>query len=333
MKNWRTGSAPRKLNAGNAIGAPVSYAGMRHLPGGSFIMGSDRFYPEERPVRRVSVDPFWIDETLVTNAMFAAFVDATGYTTFVEHAPDPRQYPGLDPAFRIAGSLVFTPPDQLASLDDVAGWWTFVPGADWRHPTGPDSTVAGLEAHPVVHVAYADAEAYARWAGKSLPTEAEWEFAARGGLDGADYAWGDRLAPDGAILANYWQGDFPCGSTKGEGGFRTSPVGSFPPNGYGLSDMIGNVWEWTRDWYGLPRVPATGGSCCEAVNPRGPAIGDSFDPSEPGTRIGRKVLKGGSHLCAPNYCRRYRPAARYPQHLDSATSHIGLRCVSRRSQR
>lgn len=308
--------------------APVSNQGMKLIPGGSFTMGSERFYEEERPLRRVRVDSFWIDERPVTNAQFAEFVAATGYRSFVEKAPDPRDYPGLDPALAVAGSLVFTRTPHPVSLDDHSQWWAFVPGADWRHPTGPDSGIEGLEDHPVVHVAFEDAEAYAKWAGKALPTEAEWEFAARGGLVDREFAWGDELAPDGAILANYWQGMFPFATLKPDDQYRTSATGSFPPNGYGLFDMIGNVWEWTRDWYGTA-APAKGG-CCEAVNPRGATIGDSYEAGAPGSRIGRRVLKGGSHLCAVNYCQRYRPAARHPQHIDSATSHIGFRCVSRK---
>ena len=302
---------------------------MREIPGGTFTMGSERFYPEEAPLRRVKVDPFRIDPTPVTNAQFAAFVAATGYRTLAEIPPDSRDYPGLDPALAVAGSLVFTKPPAPVPLDDHANWWAFVPGADWRHPTGPDSSIDGLADHPVVHIAFADAEAYARWAGKALPTEAEWELAARGGLADRDYAWGDELAPDGAILANYWQGLFPFASTKPDGAYRTSAVGSFPPNGYGLLDMIGNVWEWTRDWYGEGAPARPKGSCCVAANPRGARLRDSLDPAMPGVKIGRKVIKGGSHLCAPNYCQRYRPAARHPQQIDSATSHIGFRCVVR----
>jgi formylglycine-generating enzyme required for sulfatase activity len=306
----------------------VSHEGMKLIPGGSFIMGSERFYEEERPLRRVKVDPFWIDETPATNADFARFVEATGYRTVAEIPPDPKDYPGMDPAMAVAGSLVFRRPDRPVALDDHHRWWSFVPGADWRHPTGPGSSIEGLEDHPVVHVAFADADAYAKWAGKALPTEAEWEFAARGGLEGAEFAWGDELAPDGAILANYWQGMFPFSSLKPGEDYRTSAVRSFPPNGYGLFDMIGNVWEWTRDWYATPRPVKTSG-CCEAINPRGATIGDSYEPG--GVRIGRKVLKGGSHLCAVNYCQRYRPAARHPQPIDSATTHIGFRLVSRQN--
>jgi formylglycine-generating enzyme len=308
----------------------VDHAGMKRLDGGSFSMGSERFYDEERPLRQVRVDPFWIDEKPVTNAAFAAFVAAAGYRTAVEIPADPRDYPGMDPALAVPGSLVFQRTPVPVDTDDASQWWAFVPGADWRHPTGPDSSIDGLDDHPVVHIAYADAEAYAKWAGKALPTEAEWEYAARGGLEGAEYAWGDELAPDGAILANYWQGMFPFATLKGDGQYRTTPAGSFPANGYGLSDMIGNVWEWTRDWYGAPSQKKSP-SCCAIANPRGATIGESYDPREPGARTGRKVLKGGSHLCAINYCQRYRPAARHPQSIDSATSHIGFRCVSRKA--
>ncbi len=317
-----------KKVAPRSAARPVSHQGMKLIPGGSFMMGSEQFYEEERPLRRVRVDSFWIDATPVTNAQFAAFIAATGYRTFVEKAPDPKDYPGMDPALAVPGSLVFQRTPQPVSLDDHGQWWAFVPGADWRHPTGPDSSIAGIEDHPVVHVAFEDADAYAKWAGKALPTEAEWEFAARGGLVDKEYAWGDELAPGGAILANYWQGMFPFATLKPDDQYRTTAAGSFPANGYGLSDMIGNVWEWTRDWYGAPQPGK--GSCCEAVNPRGATIGDSFESHAPGAKIGRRVLKGGSHLCAVNYCQRYRPAARHPQQIDSATSHIGFRCVSRK---
>jgi formylglycine-generating enzyme required for sulfatase activity len=301
---------------------------MRPVPGGVFTMGSTAFYEEERPLRRVKVEPFWIDETPVTNRQFAQFVAATGHVTLAELAPDPADYPGMDPALAQPGSAVFTKTPRPAPLHDPSQWWAFVFGADWRHPTGPDSSIDALMDHPVVQVAWADAQAYAKWAGKSLPTEAEWEFAARGGLAGAEYAWGDELAPGGKVLANYWQGVFPFSSTRADGGYRTTPVGAYPPNGYGLSDMIGNVWEWTQDWYAAPKVPKGKSPCCVIDNPRGAPIGDSFDPAQP-VRIGRKVVKGGSHLCAVNYCQRYRPAARHPQMIDSPTSHIGFRCVSR----
>lgn len=291
---------------------------MVEVPGGTFQMGSDRFYPEEAPVRRVRVDTFWIDPYPVTNRQFSAFVSATGYRTVAETAPDPRDYPGMAADMAHAGSSVFAPPARLDDPRDHRQWWRFIFGADWRHPTGPDSSIEGLEDHPVVHVAHQDAAAYADWAGKALPTEAEWEYAARGGLDGADYAWGDELAPKGKVLANYWHGAFPLTNETPDGWLRTSPVGTYPANGFGLYDVIGNVWEWTDDWYALAAAPAR--TCCVPANPRG------------GTRAasdGRKVLKGGSHLCADNYCRRYRPAARHAQATDTGTTHIGFRCVWR----
>ncbi|MEE4450742.1 formylglycine-generating enzyme family protein [Novosphingobium resinovorum] len=307
---------------------------MTWIPGGAFTMGSERFYPEEAPSRRVAVDGFWIDTAPVTNRQFAAFVAATGYVTVAEVAPDPRDYPGMLPGMDRAGSLVFHKTAAPVDTADPGNWWRFEFGADWRHPLGPDSDVdsLGLWDHPVVQVAYADVEAYAQWAGKALPTEAEFEFAARGGLDDADYAWGDELAPGGAMMANYWQGLFPFANQLLDGWERTSPVRTYPANGYGLFDMIGNTWEWTCDWWsdnpGAGKKKA-GQSCCTVSNPRGGKLKDSFDPGQPGVRIGRKVLKGGSHLCAANYCQRYRPAARHPEMIDTATSHIGFRCVLR----
>lgn len=298
------------------------------LPGGEFAMGSDRFYPEEAPVRRVRVDPFWIDETPITNAEFATFVEATGYITLAEIPPNPKDYPGLDPALAQAGSAVFemTP----WPLDTgVPSWWDFRVGASWRAPTGPGSSIEGLEDHPVVHIAHVDAQAYATWARKVLPTEAEWEFAARGGLDGADYAWGDELSPGGAMLANYWQGAFPAVNEMTDGYLRTSPVKTYEPNGYGLFDMIGNVWEWTEDWFSGPgQTSKAKRPCCVPANPRGGSRGGSILEDDP-LRTPRKVLKGGSHLCAENYCQRYRPAARYPQPIDTTTGHVGFRCVVR----
>ncbi|MFM1885401.1 MAG: hypothetical protein RL026_558 [Pseudomonadota bacterium] len=309
----------------------MTTSGMRHIPGGTFTMGSEKYYPEEAPRRRVRVDPFWLDETPVTNREFAKFVADTGYQTFAETPPDPQDYPGLLPHLAKAGSLVFFPTSGPVDLRDFSQWWAFTLGADWRHPTGPGSTLAGLEDHPVVHVVHADALAYATWAGKSLPTEAEWEFAARGGLEGCEFAWGDALAPDDRMLANFWQGNFPYENHATDGWERTSPVRSYEPNGYGLYDMIGNVWEWTDDWYVQPAGKRPG-SCCVAENPRGGSEYASMDPGSPDLRIGRKVIKGGSHLCAPNYCQRYRPAARHPQPLDTSTSHVGFRCVVRAVQ-
>jgi formylglycine-generating enzyme required for sulfatase activity len=315
------------------LDAPPS--GMRLIEGGVFSMGSPDFYPEERPVRRIRVKDFWIDPSPVTNRDFLTFVEATGYRTLAETAPDPREYPGMAPELAHPGSLVFTRASRPVPLDDPTRWWSFTLGADWRHPAGPESTIDHLMDHPVVHIAYRDAREFAAWAGKSLPTEAEWEYAARGGLDGAAFAWGDELAPAGAVLANYWLGAFPFSNNRADGGYRTTEIGRYPANGYGLFDMIGNVWEWTDDWYILPgRQRAHSGKrpCCAITDPRGGSLGESIDRRQP-TRIGRKVIKGGSHLCAPNYCQRYRPAARHPQAIDSSTSHIGLRCVWRAGDR
>jgi formylglycine-generating enzyme required for sulfatase activity len=297
-------------------------------PGGIFRMGSDDHYPEEAPARRVEVDGFWMDATPVTNAQFRRFVEATGYRTFCESAPDPTDYPGADPALMVAASAVFSAPGHRVGLADHHRWWQLMPGANWRHPQGPGSSLDGRDDHPVVHVAYADVEAYAAWADKQLPTEAEWEWAARGGGDDTEYAWGNELAPGGRHLANTWQGEFPWQNLAEDGYPGTSPVGAFPANGYGLSDLIGNVWEWTCDWFGQRPAPAAR-SCCSPANPRGGSREARFVPATPQVRIPRKVMKGGSHLCAPNYCQRYRPAARMSQPVDTSTSHLGFRCVVR----
>lgn len=317
------------MNGGLAACAPAFAAEetMAWLPGGTFRMGSDVHYPEEAPAHLVSVDGFWIDRFPVTNADFARFVAATGYVTLAERQPRPEDYPGADPALLVPASLVFRQPGQ-AGTDDWTRWWHLVPGADWRHPQGPDSTIEGLADHPVVHVALADAEAYASWQGKELPTEAEWEYAARGGLDGADFAWGDTLVPDGIHRANTWQGRFPVENLAEDGYVGTSPVSAFPANGHGLYDMIGNVWEWTADWYRADHAVGAGKPCCLPRNPRGGTEAESRDLAA-GDLLPRKVLKGGSHLCAPSYCRRYRPAARQPQTVDTSSVHIGFRCIRR----
>ncbi|AWN42270.1 formylglycine-generating enzyme family protein [Methylobacterium durans] len=308
---------------------PQAGGGMVFVPGGTFRMGSDRHYPEEAPVHQVTVDGFRIDRTPVTNGQFRAFVRATGHVTVAERKPKAEDYPGALPHMLQAGSLVFKPPKRPVDLRDFSAWWRFKAGVHWRRPYGPGSSIAGLDDHPVVHVAYADAEAYAAWAGKELPTEAEWEYAARGGLDGAEFAWGDELAPNGRHMANTWQGAFPNENLAADGYERTSPVTAFPPNGYGLHDMIGNVWEWTTDWFAQRHQADAPKACCIPQNPRGGREDGSYDPNQPAIRIPRRVVKGGSHLCAPNYCRRYRPAARHPHPVDTSTSHIGFRCVIR----
>jgi len=299
------------------------------IPGGTFWMGSDDHYPEEGPAHRVRVDGFWIDRSPVTNEDFQRFVENTGYVTLAELSPDPALYPGADPDLLHPGSAVFIKPKKRAGMQ-ACTWWQFVIGASWRHPSGPGSSVAGLEKHPVVHVSYSDAEAYAQWAGKELPTEAEWEFAARGGLDRAPYAWGDELYQDGHHMANTWQGEFPWQNLCSDGFERTSPVGAFPPNGYGLFDMIGNVWEWTTDWYQPNHAADTKNACCVPHNPRGGPENFSYDSTHPDIKIPRKIIKGGSHLCAPNYCQRYRPASRFPEPVDTSTSHVGFRCLVRK---
>lgn len=305
---------------------------MMFIPGGSFWMGSDAHYPEEGPVCQVAVDDFWIDRTPVTNREFARFVQETGHVTVAEIAPDARDYPGADPAMLQPGSSLFVRPSAPVPLHDPFAWWQFSFGCDWRHPWGAASSLEGLEDHPVVHVAFTDAQAYAAWAGKSLPTEAEWEYAARGGRDRKPFAWGSELHPGGQMMANTWQGQFPFENSLDDNYERTSPVGAFPANGYGLYDMIGNVWEWTDDWFAARNHLSSPQSCCVPRNPRGGTEEESRDRSAPGGEFGRKVLKGGSHLCAPNYCQRYRPAARYPQTIDTTTSHIGFRCISRRGK-
>ncbi len=285
------------------------------IPAQTAALGSDRHYPEEAPVRQVVVAGFRIQVHLVTNTEFAEFVDATGYVTVAERPLDPADFPDAPPENLQPGSMVFHRTSGPVDLRHLSQWWTWTPGASWRRPVGPLSSIAQRAAHPVVHVAYEDAEAYASWAGLALPTEAEWETAARGGLQQAIYTWGDEPEQPGQRLANYWHGEFPWRPDPGYG--RTSPVGSYPANGYGLFDMAGNVWEWTADWYADTRA---GDPCCEA---------GSYDPAQPQFTVPRKVIKGGSFLCADTYCLRYRPAARRPQMIDTGMSHIGFRCVMR----
>lgn len=291
-------------------------------------MGSDDHYPDEGPVRTVSVEGFWIEPRPVTNREFAKFVDSTGYVTMAEVPPDPALYPTARAADLVPGSLVFSTTPGPVSLADFRNWWSWCPGADWKHPTGPDSSLDGLDYHPVVHVAHSDASAYAQWAGRSLPTEAEWEFAARGGLDGAQFTWGDVDTQETAPRANTWQGRFPYENTERDGWTRTNPVGVYEPNGYGLYDMTGNVWEWTDDRY-ADRSQEPASSCCA---PSGAGFINAelgIDPDAPNVEIPQKVIKGGSHLCTTQYCFRYRPAARQPQAIDTSSSHIGFRCVTR----
>ena len=291
----------------------------------TFLMGSNAHYREEAPARRVSVDAFWIDTWPVTNREFARFVEVTGYVTVAERPLDPVDFPGAPAENLVPGSLVFTGTQGPVDLRHLNQWWTWTPGANWRRPDGRRGSLEGREEHPVVHVAYEDAVAYAEWAGKRVPTEAQWELAARGGLEAAPYTWGTEPEQAGERLANYWHGDFPWRAEPGYG--TTTPIGSFAPNGYGIFDMAGNVWEWTSDWYGQHQEDA---GCCVPSNPGGVRLEDSFDPAQPQFRIPRKVIKGGSHLCADTYCLRYRPAARRPLMVDTGMSHVGFRCVKQR---
>ena len=307
--------------------------GMVWIPGGEFSMGSEGMcdgksyctletVADAQPVHRVAVDGFWMDATDVTNAEFEKFVKATGYVTAAEIAPTKEQYPDALPENLVAGSIVFTPPGHAVPLDNYAQWWRFVPGANWRHPEGPGSSLEGRGNDPVVQIAYADALAYAKWAGKRLPTEAEWEFASRGGLAGRLYAWGDEFRPGGKFMANTYQGEFPARDTGADGFAGLAPVKSFPPNAYGLYDMAGNVWQWTSDWY-RPDYYASLASKGIARNPQGPP--DSSDPAEPG--IAKRVLRGGSFLCTDQYCTRYMAGTRGKGAIDTGTNHLGFRCV------
>ncbi len=304
----------------SSVNAPP---GMVWIPGGEFDQGSDEEFQDARPVHRVSVDGFWMDATEVTNAEFERFADETRYVTVAERIPRAEDYPGALPDMLVPGSVVFSPPRKAVPLDNHFQWWNYVKGASWRHPEGPDSSIAKRMHHPVVHIAFEDALAFAKWAGKRLPTEAEWEFAARGGLARKKYPWGDEFRPGGKFLANTFQGHFPDHNTAQDGYVATNPVKAFPPNAYGLYGMAGNVWEWVSDWYRpdyYARLADTGGV---ARNPPGPA--DSFDPSEPG--VAKRVQKGGSFLCTDQYCSRYMPGGRGKGAPDTGTNHLGFRLV------
>jgi formylglycine-generating enzyme required for sulfatase activity len=299
-------------------GLPEGYgpaAGMVLIPGGTFAMGSDRQRPEERFTHAVRVDGFWIDRHEVTNAQFKRFVDATGYVTLAERGPDPKAHAGLSEELRTPGSALFVVPARFGR--DMSDWWRYVKGASWREPEGPGSSITGKENHPVVHIAYEDAAAYARWLGRELPTEAQWEFAARGGREG-EPDWTSAFAEDGTPIANTWQGVFPVYNTAEDGFGGTAPVGCYPANGYGLYDMIGNVWEWTSDWY-LPGHPKDA-----ADNATGPGL---LDLRLARGEMPKRVIKGGSYLCSSNYCARYRPTARQPQEADLSAGHVGFRTV------
>ena len=298
------------LYPGAMVTAPLT--DLVELPGGTVTLGSADFYPEETPVHTVSVGPLAVERHPVTNAQFARFVADTGYRTVAERPMDPADYPGVAAADLAPGALVFTPTPGPVDLTDWRQWWAWVPGACWRRPFGPDSSIADRGDHPVVQIAYPDAAAYAEWAGRRLPTEAEWEYAARAGTT-STYPWGEDPAPGGRPMANTWRGAFPYRNDGALGWVGSSPVGTFPANGFGLVDMIGNVWEWTTTRFRGGHRPGQRSGCCTP--------GREPDPSV------NQVLKGGSHLCAPEYCHRYRPAARSPQSQDSATTHIGFRCV------
>jgi formylglycine-generating enzyme len=310
--------------------------GMVWIDGGEYTRGSvsDNAYPSEGPIHQVQVSGFWMDETEVTNAQFRQFVKETGYVTVAERPVDwevlkttvPPGTPKPDDTDLLPGSLVFTPPNGAVPLDNMYRWWSWVNGADWKHPFGPETSIDNKDNYPVTHIAYEDAEAYAKWAGKRLPTEAEWEYAARGGKEGKDFAWGDELLPGGKYMANFFQGSFPYDNQPLDGFDRSAPVKSYSPNEFGLYDMTGNVWEWTSDWYridayvNLANIPV-----CE--NPKGPE--SSYDPDEP--YAAKRVIKGGSYLCSDKYCSNFRPSARMPSEIYSGQEHVGFRCVKDRN--
>jgi formylglycine-generating enzyme len=321
---WAYHRHAASLRTNGNLPLEVAPTGMKWIPGGEFWMGTvDDNMPDARPWHRVYVDGFWMDATEVTNEQFDQFVKATGYVTVAERKPRPEDYPGAPPQNLVAGSVVFSPPDYAVALNNHFQWWSYVPGANWRHPEGPGSNIKNRMKHPVVHVAYEDAVAYCNWAGDRLPTEAQFEFASRGGLDRKRYIWGDDFRPGGKYMANTFQGHFPDTNTREDGYLTTAPVASFPANGYGLSDMAGNVWEWTSDWYRADYYQTLAASGGITVNPKGPA--DSFDPSEPG--VPKRVQRGGSFLCTDQYCARYVAGGRGKGAPDTGTNHLGFRCV------
>jgi formylglycine-generating enzyme required for sulfatase activity len=302
----------------------ITHANMVWIPGGEFSMGSNNpKFDDARPWHRVRVNGFWIDRTTVTNEQFARFVHDTGYVTVAERKPSPADFPNVPSQKLVAGSLVFTPPDHPVELNDDSRWWRYVKGANWRHPQGPHSSIVGREKYPVVQIAFADAQAYARWAAKRLPTEAEYEYAERGGLDCKPYAWGDVFSPRDKQMANIFHGHFPDRSTAKSGHADAAPVGSFPPNGYGLYDMSGNVWEWTSDWYEADYYKTLAATGRVAVNPKGPPF--SYDPKEPG--VAKRVVRGGSFLCTDQFCSRYEVGGRGQDEPSSSANHIGFRLV------
>src|SRR6188474_915511 len=324
------------MNDSSAVTAPKTsernVRDMKLITGGKFLMGSDKFYSEEKPVREVTVSSFYIDKFTVTNEEYKKFVDDTDYVTVAERPLNPKDYPGALPELLVPGALVFRRTNGPVDLTNYFNWWEWRPGTCWKHPAGPGTTLEGKEQHPVVHIAYEDAETYAKWGGKELPSEAEWEFAARGDLDGKSFTWGDDDVQLTDPRANTWQGEFPHQNLLIDKFEGTSPVGSFAPNGYGLHDMAGNVWEWTSDWYvaTLDESANKVKTCCTTnIDPRVVLPDKSYDPCQPLVKVPRKVIKGGSHLCAPNYCLRYRPAARQPQMIDTGMSHLGFRCILR----
>jgi formylglycine-generating enzyme len=343
------GPAPMDTAAGPVFAATIPnkaprpskpQEGMSWIPGGEFSMGAQdppdmehdkvgmQATQDSRPVHRVYVDGFWMDKTDVTNGEFAKFIEATHYITEAERTPKAEDFPGAPPENLVAGAVVFSPPDQAVPLNNYLQWWSYVKGANWRHPSGPESNIKGKENYPVVDVSYDDALAYAKWAGKRLPTEAEWEFAARGGLTGKPFVWGDTFQPGGKYMANTFQGHFPNENTSDDKFKATSPVTTFPPNGYGLYDMAGNVWQWTSDWYRPDYYRQLAASGSISRNPSGPS--DSFDPTERG--VAKRVMRGGSYLCTDQYCSRYMVGTRGKGEASTGTNHLGFRCVKSASQ-